>query len=262
MVLRATDMRSVDSYGRSCPMGLFSSVIHLRDVDQAKVLAALDECLRDHGFARQAIVPVPASGPQDLAQHDEWGSTQPYYLISKATGRWTAVIEAHFSVEGAPWLADLAGQMGEKLGTYSLALMVHDDDVLFYNLDQRGESLDGYNSCPQYFEQERISEEEVEQQRHTPEAFAPILPQAVQVDQLEQILDRGWWAAHDAGRLDEDGVEQEPSEGYVFEGERMIDLGRLLELNGPGADYPFAAWLGSSGIPWSEFLAVTYAPGL
>lgn len=239
-------------------MGLFSSAIHLRDVAQLDVMAALDWCLSTCGYTQLAVLRVPPSGPGSLPDHSLWTTTRPYYLVSKAKGRWTTVIEGHFAVREAPWLSELAKQLSRELSTYAIALMVHDDDVLYYNLEHRGESLDGYNSCPQYFEEQRLSEEYIADQRHTPAAFMPILPEGVTVDRLKDILDRGWWSDHDDSALDEHGVQLDRSGRYVSERDRMIDLGRLLELNGPGATYPFTAWAESPGIPWSEYIAVAY----
>src|SRR5262249_23564787 len=141
-----------------------------------------------------------------------------------------------------------------------LTFVVHDDDVFFYNLDCNGDSLDGYNSFPQYFEQERITEADIEAQRHTPEAFSPVLPRGVSVDDLLGLLQSGWWAAHDAGELDEDGVPNDVDDRFVFEGERMIAIGNLLHLHGASSGYPFAAWAEAPASAWEGFSQVTFAP--
>jgi hypothetical protein len=137
--------------------------------------------------------------------------------------------------------------------------MVHDDDVLTYNLDLNGRSLDGYNSNPQYFEQSRLPESRVEEQRHTPEVFLPLLPSGVTLGELTGLLNRGWWAAHDAGSLDEDGVPEDEDEGFVFEGERLEALGNLLRLHGSNAGYPYAAWADAGSSAWAGFVLASYA---
>ncbi len=53
---------------------------------------------------------------------------------------------------------------------------MHDDDLFFYNLDCEGKSLDGYNSCPQYFEQERLPDAQIEEQRHSVEHLSHCCP--------------------------------------------------------------------------------------
>ncbi|MFN7638790.1 MAG: hypothetical protein ACK5SD_17890, partial [Pseudanabaena sp.] len=45
--------------------------------------------------------------------------------------------------------------------SYDLSFHLHDDDVLYYNLDCNGESLDGYNSNLQFFENEPLDKKEI-----------------------------------------------------------------------------------------------------
>jgi hypothetical protein len=170
------------------------------------------------------------------------------------------VIEASFAVDGTPWLSELAAELGKRLNAYTLSLMVHDDDVLFYNLDRAGQPLDGYNSCPQYFEKERLSEQEIEDQRHTPMAFRPLLADEGRLRRLQEALDRGWWRAHDSGQLDDDGV---PTDDDSFrlgsEGDRMAEVGEILGIPGDVSPYPYAEWLTSTSINWLAFQFVAYA---
>jgi len=137
----------------------------------------------------------------------------------------------------------------------------HDDDVFFYNLDYKGEPLDGYNSCPQYFEQKRVSEVDVEHQCHRAELFAMLLPPGRTVDEIRSLLSRGWWHAHDTGELDHNGVPLRDDDGYVFESERMSAFGTLLQLHGGTGSYPYAAWGDvQAAIDWLSFLSIRYLP--
>jgi len=244
-------------------MGLFSSVLHVRDKPRETVIAALDTILRAEGFSRTETLPVSAEGPYALPNHEAWVSTGPYYLVSLLKGRWLTVIEAHFALhsQGAPQLSDLGNQLSAALSCYTLALLVHDDDLFFYNLDREGKSLDGYNSCPQYFEEERLPDAQIEEQRHTPEPFEALLPNGGSLDELQVLLNRGWWNAYDSGTLDEDGVAQGDDDAFVFEGERMTAFGTLLQLHGNQGGYPFAAWGEADGIAWREFVALRYKKG-
>lgn len=132
--------------------------------------------------------------------------------------------------------------------------MVHDDDVLCYNLCRDGEDLDGYNSNPQYFERARLSKQVVEEQRHDPRPFEALLPEGVSLSDLRGLLDRGWWSACNAGRLDADGVQPPDEPGFVFEGERMIAIGNLLQLHGSHEGYPYAGWADpDASIDWRTF---------
>jgi hypothetical protein len=239
-------------------MGLFSSVLHLRDISRDRLLPALDDVLRDAGFARADAVPVPPGGPYQIPDHGVAVAAGPCYLVSPLIGRWITIIEAHFALRGAPHLADLSTRLSKVLSCHALALMVHDDDLFFYNLYHEGESLDGYNSCPQYFEQKRLPESEVEQQRHSPAPFAALLPMGRTLEELRALLGRGWWNAHDAGSLNTNGVSMGDRDGFVFEGERMTAFGTLLQLHGGPGDYPYAGWGSDTGINWPSFLAVQY----
>src|SRR5262245_53094651 len=215
-------------------MGLFSSVLHVRDAPRERALLALDAILRDAGFSRAETLPVPAKGPYALPNHSESVSAGPCYLVSPAQGRWLTIIEAHFAIHriSVPHLSHVGNRLSAALSCYSLALIVHDDDLFFYNLDHDGKSLDGYNSCPQYFEQRRLPDAKIGEQRHSPEAFQPILPPGRSVAELRALLNRGWWNAYASGNLDENGVPHSNEDGFVFEGERMTAFGTLLQLHG------------------------------
>jgi hypothetical protein len=155
-------------------------------------------------------------------------------------------------------LAELGTRLSEALSCYALTLVVHDDDLFFYNLDHGGKSLDGYNSCPQYFEQKRLPKSKVEQQRHTPESFAALLPAGRTLEELRALLGRGWWNAYDERKLDKNGVPTGDRDGFVFESERMTKFGTLLQLHGGPGGYPYAAWGDGKGIEWESFVAVRY----
>lgn len=78
---------------------------------------------------------------------------------------------------------------------------------------------------------------------------------------LQEILDRGWWRAHDSGRLDDDGVPTDDDDfGLGSEGERMAQVGDILGIPGDITPYPYAEWLTSAAIQWPAFEFVAYAP--
>ena len=227
-------------------MGLFSSVIHVRGANQEAVCKALIDVLPKWNFRFSEEQPVsrilqPGTG-EDVR-----------YLVSPLLGSWSTIIQDRFAGSAVPCLTELAERLSAALGTYTLALMVHDDDVLYYNLCGNGADLDGYNSNPQYFETSRLSEDSIAEQRHGPLAFAPLLPDRVSLIQLENILDRGWWSAWKNGRLDADGIEQEDEQQFVSEEERMIAIGNLLQLHGESDGYPFASYADDSSIVWKQF---------
>jgi len=192
----------------------------------------------------------------DLIGH---AGERPTYALNASGTRWATIIEVSFAVENAPWIAEVANQLSRELRTYCLCMVLHDDDVFLYNLDHCGESLDGYNSNPQYFEEAALSREEIEDQRHSPDAFAPLLPAATSVDELRALLHAGWWTAYDAGRLDSDGVPVDDEWPFDTEGERMTRFGTLLGLAGESLSYPFTAWAEATQVPWQDFTAVQYS---
>jgi hypothetical protein len=172
-------------------MGLFSSVLHVRGTKREQFLPALDDVLGQTGFKRAETIPITKKGPFSLPGQDKAINKGPYYLVSELNGDWLTLIEAHFALEDAPDLAGVGKRISEELSTYALALSVHDDDLFLYNLEHNGESLDGYNSCPQYFESRPLSKTELKAQRHSPEAFAPLLPSRRAMTDLKAVLDRG-----------------------------------------------------------------------
>jgi hypothetical protein len=232
-------------------MGLFSSVIHLKDVRAEAACGAVVDLAPawKFRFSEQcAMTRAPQRPPAEGL----------LYIVSPLQGSWSTVLEGHFAVRTAPWLPDFAKSLSAALATSTLALMVHDDDVLYYNLFREGAPLDCYNSNPQYFETARLSRDSIEEHRHDPHPFAPLLPEGVRITQLQAILDHGWWAACKGGRLDEDGLQPADEPGFVFEGERMIAIGNLLRLHGRNDGYPFAGWADDPSIEWAKFHEIRF----
>jgi hypothetical protein len=237
-------------------VGLFCTVLHCRYVERDRLLPALDSCLDGAGYGDPEIVKVPENGPSSPIW-DEWEG--PWYLVSPLHGRWITVIEGQFGLENVPWVTDVANQLSAALSCYALALHLHDDDVFYYNLEHNGESLDGYNSLPPYFEQEPLAATAVEEQRHYPEAFQPLLPPACSLQELEDLLNRGFWHAYKHGELDEDGLPIDEEGGLVDEEARMTAFGTMLQLHGTTGEYPYTAWNQSTDIQWDTFVGVRYS---
>jgi hypothetical protein len=226
-------------------VGLFTSVIHVRDSTDEAVRTALKKIIPAWGYK--------VSEERALSRVPQFNSGKtPTYIVLPPQGSWATILEAHFAVEEAPWLPELAKALSAELRTYTLALMVHDDDVLYYNLCQNGRDLDGYNSNPQYFEIQRLTRESILKQKHDPRSFAPLLPEGVSLAELEELLNRGWWSAFNEDRLDENGIETSDEQAFLFEGERMTAMGNLLQLHGSNEEYPFTSWGDDERIDWRE----------
>lgn len=233
-------------------MGLFTSVIHVYDKQSDEVCKALAEVVPTWDFKLKEQKKLNRLFTDALPD-------ELLYVVSPLRDRWTTIMDGHFAVEGAPGLSALAKSLSSNLHSYCLALNVHDDDILFYNLCQNGADLDGYNSSPLYFETARLPDDEIERQRHDPQPFTPLLPAGVTLTQLEEILDRGWWSAWKRGAVDSDGMPTDDNDNDFLgsEADRMIALGELLQLNGADNDYPFSAWRDEI-TDWKEYVTLRF----
>ena len=228
-------------------MGLFCQMIHVLDTNQTEVGEALDLVLSKRGFSLASTEAIDGANLE--AQLDN--TSEPTYIIGSKLGRWTPVIDLH----SEPWPGEICTDLSRACSSHALCIMVHDDDVMLYNLDHTGEAQDGYNSNPQYFENNKVPESEIQSQRHTPEPFAPLLPKGKTLEELYAILNAGWWQAHDKGKLDKDGVmtdEDWDACPYQTEDERMTAFGSFLGLAGQSG-YPFADWRENDNINWQEY---------
>lgn len=233
-------------------MGLFSSVLHLRDIERDRLIPALHIALRAVCFRQESVRTVPTGGPHAMSKRGSAEAAAPSYAVSALNGRWITLIET----QGTVSLTDLGRRLSAALSCYALALFIEDDDVFRYDLYHKGKLFDRYNSCPQYYLQQRLPKAEVERQRHSPEPFAALLPPDCTLEEIRSILGEGWWDAHDAGELDRNGVPM-GDDGFVSEKERMIDFGTTLQLHGSAGAYPYAAWA-IGDIDWPSFLAIRY----
>ena len=125
-------------------MGLFSSILHLRDVPRDRLIPALDKVLRKASFEPAGVVAVPAGGPYSIPDHNSAAAAGPCYIVSALKGHWITIIE----VREGPQLPEIGRSLSLELSSYTLTIMVHDEDLFFYYLYRDGKSLDGYNSCP------------------------------------------------------------------------------------------------------------------
>ena len=172
-------------------MGLFSTVMHIRQVPASELMPSLDLVMQAYGFVRRSNAPVSDRTPE-LPDDDILG-----YACGPLRGEWCTVVQLHFYADGIPSPSDVGSDLSKRLNTHVLSLEVHDGDVFYYQLDKGGTRLDHYNSDPMYFhfKEGPLAESEVEALRHHPESFAPLLPAEVPLDSLVALLARGWWRA-------------------------------------------------------------------
>lgn len=232
------------------------ALLHLHQVTQQVAGKALDQVLQEWKYQRKQTVPMPAEGPGKLERPLDPGPSHLSYLLSPRQGNWTTVIQAFAERDDAPFLADLSNRLSQQLQTHSLAMLLHEGDVLFYNLDYRGTPRDGYTSNPQFFAEELLSDQDVVRHRHMPKAFTPLLPKQIKMEKLLQVLNAGWWQAYDSKQLDETG-DPLNEDALVDEEERLTTLGGMLQLNG-AAGYPFTRWRTTTLIQWKPWQAIYY----
>jgi hypothetical protein len=103
---------------------------------------------------------------------------------------------------------ELARTVSGDLACPLVAVLNHDDDILWLSLYEKGELLDQYDSFPTYFE----------------DAFSP--PKGGDASKFRRILAAG------ANESTIEGILRKPhnDEGYIFEIERHADLASALGM--------------------------------
>ena len=222
-------------------MGLFSTVLHIYKRSQADTVKELQQELRlNRDLGNFSKLGISSSNYQEVLDDEVYSKPGIFYLVTQPYGGWTTIVELNVNIENPFYLYDLTNSLSKLLNTFALSFHFHDDDVLYYNLDKDGQSLDGYNSNFQYFFTEPADKEEILSQRHTPETFSSILPTTKNVEGLNKILNEGYWSAFDNDDLDEDGVPID-DKYFLDEQDRFERVGKYLEIFSKD-DYPFADW--------------------
>lgn len=223
-------------------MGLFSTVLHIYKRNQAEIITELSNELRhNHSFSKLTRLDISNSNYESFLDNEISSKNGAFYLITQPHGNWTTIIELNVNLDQSLYLYELVNSLSKRLDTYALSFHLHDDDVLYYNFEKQGQSLDGYSSDFQYFETRPIDKDELISQRHTPEFFSGVLPATKNTDSLNSILNEGMWDAFDKNDLDEDGVPNDDDKYFVDELDRFERIGRYLEIYSK-KDYPFANW--------------------
>jgi len=222
-------------------MGLFSTVLHIYKGSQHEVVQELIKELREtKELQKVSRLNIKNTNIEKVLTENVLDCYGIFYLVLPEKGHWITIIELNTRIETPFYLDDLTNSMSNRLNSYALSFHLHDDDILLYNLDYKGSSIDGYNSNYQYFLHERAGKEDVLSQRHTPEAFIELIPENKNIDTLNSILNEGYWDAFDNDNLDEDGVPND-EKYFIDEQDRFERIGKFLELYTPD-DYPFADW--------------------
>ncbi|MGZ5640025.1 MAG: hypothetical protein ACXWIT_25535 [Burkholderiales bacterium] len=91
-----------------------------------------------------------ARGPSQQELLD-WLGTRPA-LVSKTEAGATVVLDAACEGQDGETLSELAAQISSHFRCVVLAVLNHDDDILYFELHENGEKTDEYNSNPAYFD--------------------------------------------------------------------------------------------------------------
>ena len=223
-------------------MGLFSTVLHIYKRSQADTVSELTKELQEEReLTKFSRLDIDSSNFEKVTQEYVYVNYGVCYLVTPQIGDWTTIVEINVKLDNPFYLYDLTNSMSKRLATYALSFHLHDGDILLFNLDKEGNSIDGYNSNYQYFLTEPADKEEVISQRHLPDAFVELLPPTKTSEQLNSILNEGYWIAFDNNHLDEDGVPND-DKYFIDEQDRLERVGKYLEIYSK-EDYPFADWL-------------------
>jgi len=222
-------------------MGLFSTTLSIYKKDQPDIIDALKKELKEkRKLATFDRILVSVDNFQEILDSQVYLNQGIFYLVAYRFSNWTTILELNVNLNDPFYLYEIANAMSLRLKTYSLSLHLHDDDVIFYNLEHNGNSLDGYNSNVQYFENEPLKQIEIINQRHDAAKFLELLPSGKNIEGLNEILNRGYWNAFDNNDLDMDGIPND--EIYeVEEEQRLKEIGRYLEIYN-NVDFPYANW--------------------
>jgi hypothetical protein len=88
----------------------------------------------------------------------EWLHDRPAY-VSKSERGLSVVLDAECEDQDGEVLASLAKRMSGDLNCHVLAILNHDDDVLYFELYENGNKIDEYNSSPGFFDESSDSDE-------------------------------------------------------------------------------------------------------
>src|SRR5947209_7122991 len=74
--------------------------------------------------------------------------------VTAPKGGWVTVYEERASDQDDVRIRQLGTHLSGRLGAPAVAFLVHDSDFLCYWLFERGELVDEFNSCPDYFDED------------------------------------------------------------------------------------------------------------
>jgi tetratricopeptide (TPR) repeat protein len=146
------------------------------------------------------------------------------------------------------WISIFPSEIGRKEPVSSIIsqlipndifhVMVHDDDVFYYDFYRNGKLTDRYNSCPDYFEE--ASEDEEQKCKGHPELFQDLLPDSKSLSKIQKLL---------------------AADKFTFESERIAQFVELLDLPNATSSYEYIQEGERDEIEdWKQFVHIEYKP--
>ena len=160
-------------------------------------------------------------------------------IVTPAMNDFVVVFDQMSDSQEQDAIVELGKRLSRELQCVVLAVLNHDDDILWYKLWHRGEVIDNYDSTPGYFDVSAELSTPIGGDAHKLcAAFG-----ATNVTEVERILRSG----------------SSDDEGYIFAIERHADLARALEMPqfGVGGSYgSISAGELSEGLDKNELIKV------
>ena len=82
-------------------------------------------------------------------------------MVSRTENGLTVLLDQECEEQNGEVLASVASQISKDFDCHVLALLNHDDDVLYFELYGSGEKMDEYNSSPAFFSEDAESNDPV-----------------------------------------------------------------------------------------------------
>ncbi len=134
-------------------------------------------------------------------------------MVTPTSRELTVVYDADGEAQDGS-IYELARALSDALGCVALAVMNHDDSVLYFQLFREGVRVDEYDSCPSYFEHRD-----------------PLPPAGGDAPRLCELFAAPGMADRVEDILRFDSIANEDEDRYVFEMERHADLVQALGLS-------------------------------
>jgi hypothetical protein len=187
-------------------MGAFFSSIQVRSEDRDAVKAAVESVAKE---------------------------SKQMFLLGPPLDGWIAVY-----LDDSGQGNQCATTLAKQLNTIVLSLMVHDDDIFFYNFFRNGELLNEYSSNPDYFEE--VSAEEHKRLKARPDLFRELVSSPEKLAELSRLLDRDGHAVK-----------------FDFEHERLERFAALLGIQNTLTSYEYLTHGEHDGIKgWKLFIHI------